>query len=103
VALSANAVDRNLHSSNAATVEEIQYAMTRTIQQAILGCDCRQGGGDRLCDGIHLMKNSSIESSRRVLPHAAEMLERLAGVLAVLYLLGAVVFGVALLFYTFSR
>ncbi len=34
---------------------------------------------------------------------AAEMLEGFAGVLAVLYLLGAVVFGVALLFYTFSR
>ena len=40
---------------------------------------------------------------RSSLWQAAEMLEGFAGVLAVLYLLGAVVFGVALLFYTFSR
>jgi hypothetical protein len=35
--------------------------------------------------------------------HAVEMLEGFAGIVAVLYMLGAVAFGVALLFYTFSR
>jgi hypothetical protein len=40
---------------------------------------------------------------RTPLWHAAEMLEGFAGVVAVLYMLGAVAFGVALLFYTFSR
>ncbi len=35
--------------------------------------------------------------------HAAEMLEGFAGVVTVLYMLGVVAFGVALLFYTFSR
>ena len=40
---------------------------------------------------------------RSCLWHATEMLEGFAGVLAVLYLLGAVIFGIALLFCTFSR
>jgi uncharacterized protein involved in response to NO len=35
--------------------------------------------------------------------HAVEMPEGFAGIVAVLYMLGAVAFGVALLFYTFSR
>jgi hypothetical protein len=35
--------------------------------------------------------------------HATEMLEWFAGVFAVLYLIGAVALGVALLFYTFNR
>jgi hypothetical protein len=34
--------------------------MTRTIQQAILGCYRRQGAGDRLRDGIYLDRLSSL-------------------------------------------
>ena len=40
---------------------------------------------------------------RRSLHHAAPMLRGVAGAFAVFYLLGAVAFGGALLFYTFSR
>ena len=40
---------------------------------------------------------------RLSLQHAAAMLRGVAGALAVFYLLGAVAFGGALLFYTFSR
>ena len=40
---------------------------------------------------------------RPTLWQATEMLQSIAGVFAVLYLIGAVALGVALLFYTFSR
>jgi len=40
---------------------------------------------------------------RRALWDAAEIVQGFAGFFAVLYLLGAVAFGVALLFYTFTR
>ena len=45
----------------------------------------------------------NLTGMRQSLWDAAEIFQGFAGFLAVLYLLGAVAFGVALLFYTFTR